>query len=237
MSNYSNPALNAFAAYIKNNGTNTYYIHYTDGRKTKKRLGIGSLGNIIEMAKGKRNYGYFVPYSELEEWKNVFTEKDEKGCDFFIKRFIKRLEKVEKKLSKTGLWPNILNSVKKMLGDENLLKDFCQVCENKGTYTAYNTYINRIDDINLMCNLYVMKSPMKKPVYARYDGLENMTKNAIENKQDARHRWFGSYDYSIEVSHDKGCSMAWYSEEFKGCGNGHYYLLLDAETALFCEDD
>ena len=239
---YQNQGFNALATYIdescqKNPRQNSFYVHYIDGRKAKKRLGIGSSGRIIELAKGKRNYGYAVSISELEMWKNVFTEKDEKGSEFYLLRFIKRLEKVKRILEKTGLWPSILNSIKKMMDDEDLLKNFCDVYDKEGSYAAYKAY-REIGDVNLMCNLYGMKSPLKKPSYYHgYTGLEEMTKNAIENKQNARHRWYGNYDYSVEVSHDKGCSMAWYSEEFKGCGNGHYYLLLDAETALFCEDD
>lgn len=50
--------------------------------------------------------------------------------------------------------------------------------------------------------------------------------------------WYGSYDFHIEVrKNDDGTIYGWYSAEYKGCGNGHYYLLLDAEHALYCEDD
>ena len=31
--------------------------------------------------------------------------------------------------------------------------------------------------------------------------------------------------------------VKWYSKEFKGCGNGHYYLALDATHTIFVEDD
>lgn len=44
-----------------------------------------------------------------------------------------------------------------------------------------------------------------------------------------------SYDVSFEYDPEK--NKAWYSEEYKNCGNGHYYLAIDANTALFYEDD
>ena len=43
------------------------------------------------------------------------------------------------------------------------------------------------------------------------------------------------YDISFDYVPEK--AKAWYSEEFRGCGNGHYYLALNNSQALFCEDD
>ena len=32
-------------------------------------------------------------------------------------------------------------------------------------------------------------------------------------------------------------NYAWYSEEYKGCLNGHYYIALDEKHVWFYEDD
>lgn len=45
-----------------------------------------------------------------------------------------------------------------------------------------------------------------------------------------------SYDVSFHYAPDKK-NAAWYSEEYKGCGNGHYYIALDHNTAWFMEND
>lgn len=58
---------------------------------------------------------------------------------------------------------------------------------------------------------------------------------AMERKENFNERAYTSYDVSVEYNPDT--KRAWYSEEYKGCGNGHYYLALDANTAVFCEDD
>ena len=59
---------------------------------------------------------------------------------------------------------------------------------------------------------------------------------ALENKQ--------AYDsgrcranYDVSFSYCPAKHKAWYSEEYKDCGNGHYYIALDANTALFVEND
>lgn len=44
-----------------------------------------------------------------------------------------------------------------------------------------------------------------------------------------------NYDVSFDGNFPE--KRAWYSEEYKGCGNGHYYLALDCTHALFYEDD
>lgn len=59
--------------------------------------------------------------------------------------------------------------------------------------------------------------------------------DAIANKREYTARARTSYDVSFEYNPEK--NMAWYSEEYKDCGNGHYYIAIDANTALFCEDD
>ena len=40
---------------------------------------------------------------------------------------------------------------------------------------------------------------------------------------------------TFEYEPDK--NKAWYSEEYRGCGNGHYYIALNSSMALFCEND
>ena len=44
-----------------------------------------------------------------------------------------------------------------------------------------------------------------------------------------------SYDVSFELKAKE--RKAWYSEEYRGCGNGHYYLALNHSCALFYEHD
>ena len=44
-----------------------------------------------------------------------------------------------------------------------------------------------------------------------------------------------SYDVSFQYKPEK--KMAWYSEEYKDCGNGHYYIALDHNIAMFIEND
>jgi hypothetical protein len=47
-----------------------------------------------------------------------------------------------------------------------------------------------------------------------------------------------SYDVSFEYKEtEEGYKLGWYSEEYRNCGNGHYYLALDATHAVYYEKD
>lgn len=43
--------------------------------------------------------------------------------------------------------------------------------------------------------------------------------------------------YDVTLQYNPETNMAWYAEEYRDCGNGHYYIAIDSNTALFCEDD
>lgn len=65
-------------------------------------------------------------------------------------------------------------------------------------------------------------------------------KNAMYSKTPYGTFAYTNYDVSFSYkpkSDNDNIERAWYSEEYKGCGNGHYYLALDNEHALYCEDD
>lgn len=58
---------------------------------------------------------------------------------------------------------------------------------------------------------------------------------ALKNKTYYECKGFNGYDVSFEYDPDK--NKAWYSEEYVGCGNGHYYLALDSTHAIYYEKD
>jgi hypothetical protein len=57
----------------------------------------------------------------------------------------------------------------------------------------------------------------------------------MEEKKECSYRGDNGYDASF--SYNPKLNKAWYSEEFRGCGNGHYYVALNSTHCLFVEDD
>jgi hypothetical protein len=73
--------------------------------------------------------------------------------------------------------------------------------------------------------------------FGRFTNNEQLKiiKEALKNKKETSAS--GRTNYDVSFSYNPTVQKAWYSEEFRGCGNGHYYLALDATHALFYEDD
>ena len=67
--------------------------------------------------------------------------------------------------------------------------------------------------------------------------IENIARH-IENKEDFSYAWRSGYDVSVsgKICND-GTYRAWLSLEYYGCGNGHYYLLINENSAVFSEKD
>lgn len=66
--------------------------------------------------------------------------------------------------------------------------------------------------------------------------IRSRLQNAITNQTDYRSGVIEDR-YDVSVSYKAQKNKAWYSEEYRNCGNGHYYLALDSMHAVFCEDD
>lgn len=73
--------------------------------------------------------------------------------------------------------------------------------------------------------------------YQYYDCINNIARH-LENKETFSYGWEGKYDVSVSGKLcDDGVYRAWLSLEYRGMGNGHYYLLINENTAVFSEDD
>lgn len=70
---------------------------------------------------------------------------------------------------------------------------------------------------------------------AKTEHIRQNIAEALKNKTSYQCRGSNGYDVSFEYDAEK--NKAWYSEEYVGCGNGHYYLALDSTHAIYYEKD
>lgn len=102
----------------------------------------------------------------------------------------------------------------KTLSDDPVLRVWSFLCENKRGLRITNVR-RTMHDFDI-------------PLIAR----------ALAERRDFSAHASNGRDYSVEVKRqDDGTIKAWYSSEYRGCGNGDYYLLLNPTTAVFCERD
>lgn len=159
----------------------------------------------------------------------VFKPKSKKwGCLWPIKDFIsyytvivpeqkseaqqweRRMRNVIKRLDKSGLWPDVKTELESVLaaGYENRDKSRdIYQCKTKSIY--FGKFNNDIEKYEIADAL-----ANERPYYTRVQA-----------------------GYDVSFQYDPKTKHAWYSEEYRGCGNGHYYIALDANMALFVEDD
>lgn len=222
---------------------------YPDGKSINRRLGrSGATNGIILMLKNRTNKGtYLNPfyYTALK-----FSDKPD------LEKWRKSWENVEKRLSQSGLWDEILQEVRIALdiGMESIQKAYViywlKLDEDYTENDIQNARLiaeiderlvkreNGVPYANTSIIWYYNKpATIKKMYFQKYsnDGYLKVIKDAIEDKRELRLTGRTNYDVSFSYSPEQ--NKGWYSEEYKNCGNGHYYLALDATHALFYEDD
>lgn len=76
---------------------------------------------------------------------------------------------------------------------------------------------------------------------AMYFGYANATEKEAIKKAIAERKKYTTprirANYDISFNYNPETNKAWYNEEYRNCGNGHYYIALDHNTAAFYEDD
>jgi len=226
---------NTAYAIVDANSGKTFTITWNNGAKSTHRMFISNGGHICEFRKRSRRYG--VIFGGIDNIRSI--ECRERKVVEPCEKFRKNVKRVIKYLSASGLWAPMLETAKIFLtlSDEELLS------ANKDWGSYRNLMDNKLKDYQWFgcdCFFYLFGDGAIKAVnYERWsrESDRQMVANAITNKRNYHTKWRKGYDNSIEVRFDNDYARGWYSEEYKDCGNGHYYLLLDETHAIFCEND
>lgn len=154
---------------------------------------------------------------------NELTISQYNNCVKHYNTIIRNCKKIKKVLEKSWLWEDILNSCNYIINNytledeiETWIYDYC----NK----------NKIAQLSMSNHVW---SPSKITSFTSYQ-LQKV-KEAIEEKREYRDYTYWNFDFSIHTQ--EWWKKARYNREYKCCGNGYYYLLLDYNTALFYEKD
>lgn len=205
----------------------------------KKRLFVSSCNNLCEFRKGSRKYGRVINQYEVEEW-NSITPIREVDDVTKVRNFMRG---VVGYLSESGLWDNIRGDYEFILSLPNDV--FADLVNSSWTDQRDKLHKIAIDNgresLSFHCDsiVYTAKKGIKNVNYDRHSKSSDMAylEDAIRNKKSYRSNWRKGYDNSVEVNKNGDVLCGWYSEEYKGCANGHYYLLLDAKHAYYYETD
>lgn len=228
---------------VVNEHVEPYIAVKADGSKERVRLWKDVLGRVAMLGKGCKRHGYLLSSWQYQDWVSL-SHEEKKACNIdMFKRIEKRVNTAISYLERSGLWSDILSDFKEYLSkDEETRRKMC----NDIKVDSYANFFSNKEyawcgSKSLFISMAMPKC-WKRPHYhcaAERDFHECRILQAIRLKKDYKYCWENGYDNSIEVhaSKEHGIAKAWYSEEYRNCGNGHYYLLLDETHAIFCEDD
>lgn len=221
---------------VTENVVNTFVATFSDGTKKKVRMWYDARGVCI-MNRKSRRYGHLINATdEYDKWVNLalFTSREVE----IRKRVVKRAKKIEKMLDESGLWANIKTMLHTFLYERNEE-------EQKAIINITLDYQKNFDEKDAIFTRWIFESLARDRCFktinwykCEKEEFEKLLEERIKTKEDFRYFWHKGYDNRISVKQGKdGILLGYYSEEYTGCGNGYYSILLDAKHALFCEKD
>ena len=214
-----------------------HVITYHNGTTRVARL-FDCNGMICEFNPRSRKYGHYLNMDDIRcIWPLHKNEADK------LKRARRFLKTAVKYLEKSGLWSDILHDFKVLLtvDDATLERILSKDLSWDDRFKMGKELGLKTGDVN--CKLdnlaYTIEKGIKNVNYQKWDRdlKPKVLAEAIANGEEYSYAWHKGYDNSISCRFYNGRMVGHYSEEFTGCGNGHYYLLLDENHAMFCEND
>lgn len=201
-------------AEIINRNSGLYTI-ITDKGSEKKRLFLSTQGNVCEFAPRSRKRGYTIPLNVVESWRSIEeVQRNEADTVAKFRRYAAR-----------ATFPSAF--VRKCLAAD----------PTKGCYENRLTTGTRIDG-----EIISLKAIERYEPWA----VGEFRKALMERLQYHSCRFdFRGYDGTlwIEIAEKddgynrKGDVMAGFSKEYRGCGNGYYYSLIDDEHFIGTDID
>lgn len=229
---------------IFDNGNVELIANLVDGSVMNLRLFKDRFGDIGYFDKGSSRHGRHLKYlvDQIESVKVKKSKQSNKlsGFDREIDN-LKKMKKIFTKKLHPNLWSNYRDGYTRLDIDEFIA--FYNSDENRNDRFSYVLDKYR-DDHNLHIineNNYklttIKSNPPKYWISGYNDCLANI-KNHLDNKEQFGYYWKSNYDVSVHGKLDKdGIYKALLSLEYRGRGNGHYYLLINENQAVFIEDD
>lgn len=220
--------------YIKANNGERFAVTFTNGSTEVKRLFISTGNDICEFIPRSRKRGRMISVNNFESIV-VKPKKVKSGIEICRDN----LNKVIKYLTESGFWQPMLQGAIYLskLTDEEL----SSMCDWDGYHKVMNDELSKqgIKWFGCDCFISLFGVKIKTMNFDKFDKahITRLIQESMTNKRNFSHKWRKGYDNSLEIRFGEPYPCAWYSEEYIGCANGHYYYLLDGVHALFGEND
>ncbi len=237
-------------------------ITYDNGDTINGRMSYDSRYKAIFLyAKGRKRYGNIIYSSDSffadgQKSKNITTviisepnEKKEELLDWF-QTFESKVSKICKYINKNlhpNLWQDIRQSAENVEKNlPNLKKWFYSIPnrelmeKNWGLYK--DEYFEKVSSILETRDYFFLYPHKVKTMSVKSCGFDHYVINGLKRAIETKTKYYDShrrnYDYSVSIEPgNDGILRGFLNAEFKNCGNGHYYLLMNENSSLHYEDD
>lgn len=228
-------------------GVRKFKVTFSDYTEVR-RVGMSRNGLMLMKPRSKK-YGCLLSYMDV-----LNVEPIHENVDVTTKHR-KQLLKAINLLKESNLWKDTLKEMELALSiGYDTLKKAYDITNQKFSEDYYENQkiivqkikeleprlINTNDGVESYNTkvLWYLVNPLK----VKRMNFGNNNEAELEQIQKAlntktRYTTTGRTSYDVSFEYNPTVDRAWYSEEFKGCGNGHYYLALNHEYAVFYEDD
>ena len=210
-----------------NSNTIKAKIYAKDKIPEIKRYAKHSYG-ILEMKEGSKKWG--IPLSVKYDMNDEFTIRyfdDRKD-----KTYADELELKQKYIQKNrhpNLWQDLADEYNFSQIQLDKFRRETVGLSHSEAYSKAGDY--GLPQIETHKTITMTSAGM--PEYAQKE-----LKKAIEEKRDYRYSWDCGYDCSVSTKMgEDGIYRGWFSQEFRGTGNGHYWLLISPTQAIYAERD
>jgi hypothetical protein len=230
-------------------GVKKINVTYKSKHRETIRLFKSSYGELCRFKKGSSTKGYslasFLP--EIESFSEVTKYKSDE------QKWIDQLNKIKSKLIQSGLWSYMIKDIDKALKIgytkmNNTYSEYWQIpfddarhnflIQNYPEFISVNEKGDKYFDNSFLWTWTKMPKVEKMRFHKDKDHNAHVLNIISEHmKEEKEYTTYGNYQYDISFSYDPLNKKAFYSKEFRGCGNGHYYIALDSTHAMFIEKD
>jgi len=230
------------------NGNTELVATMADGSKQALRLFVSTSGSLAYFGKGKRRHGYAI-YGIARDIESVIVKDNKKSEQTEQEKYFENLKKFKKTFTQ-NLHLNLWSDLRKAYNEFDI-EDFENFVnksevEKESSYNFYKLLVEycQLKHSNVITEnkhkITTIKSNSPKGYGSSYEYnmcVANIKKH-LDKKENFNYAWRSTYDVSVSGKLcEDGVYRAWFSLEFRGCGNGHYYLLVNENQAVFYEND
>ena len=216
-----------------------FIVKTNNGKRKQMQMFVSDNGLLCYKTNARANFGYQLTFYEVENWASVTVKKPFQAS---VKLVRKRAKECVDMLTKSGLWADVKAGMEEVLKlSDSQIAQFIKDCKEDYYTLVWHDETSKYPALsgheyfhNLVAERCWTSIPFTK---CSRDRLTKELGEHLQNKQKYHHSWSNGYDCSVELSFEHGVGRGWMSMEFVGCGNGHYYFLLDEKHAMFIEDD